>query len=198
MKKVIAIFLFALGAATAVPTTSAQAQEPFLGEIKYFAGNFAPLGWAKCDGQLLSISEHTALFSILGTLYGGDGRSTFGLPDARGRVLIHSGAGPGLSQYQTGARGGAEQTTLDIAQMPSHTHTGKLKASSGQANSSNPASASLAQGELYATRTNPDVDLIDGSVALGNTGGSRPFNNIQPYVSATCIIALRGAYPPRN
>ena len=126
--------------------------DPFIGEIKMFAGNFAPRGWALCDGQLLAVSQNDALFSLFGTIYGGDGRTTFGLPDLRGRIPIHAGSGPGLSPRRLGAKGGAENVTLTTAQLPAHKHD--IFASSAGASAGNPlnnVSANTAPTNVYST-----------------------------------------------
>jgi microcystin-dependent protein len=170
--------------------------EPFVGEIRMFAGNFAPRGWAFCDGQLLAVSQNDALFSLLGTIYGGDGRTTFGLPDLRGRIPIHAGTGPGLSPRRLGAKGGAEKVTLTVNQLPSHTHA--LKGSSTTANALNPGGALLAtaQSQVYFNREETMTNLNSGSV--GNVGGSRSHTNLMPFLCVHFIIALFGIYPSRH
>jgi len=191
------VLLSTLIAGTCFNVTSVNAgSDPFIGEVQWFAGNFAPRGWAECDGQLLQISQHTALFSILGTTYGGDGRVTFALPDARGRVLIHEGQGPGLTPRRLGERGGAETVTLTTNQIPNHSHT--LRASSGSATKSTPAGnvlASTGRTRLYdSSDSNVDMDVT----AITAAGGGQAHNNMQPYNTLTCIIALVGVYPSRN
>ena len=151
--------------------------EPFVGEIRMFAGNFAPRGWAFCDGQLLAVSQNDALFSLLGTIYGGDGRTTFGLPDLRGRIPIHAGTGPGLSPRRLGAKGGAENVTLTVNQMPSHNHG--LRASADPTTTPNPQDSVL--GEATADRiyaSSGDVTL--NNLSISNVGGSQAHNNMQP------------------
>jgi microcystin-dependent protein len=170
--------------------------EPFVGEIRMFAGNFAPRGWAFCDGQLLAVSQNDALFSLLGTIYGGDGRTTFGLPDVRGRIPIHAGQGPGLSERRLGAKSGSETETLTVNQLPSHSH--ELKAL--QQNASTPN----ASGNLLAQT--PTVDLYIGDTQTGSmsnnsitsVGGSRSHTNLMPFLCIHYIIALVGIYPSRN
>lgn len=194
MKKIFQGALLSCALVTGVPAAHAGS-EPMIGEVQWFAGNFAPRGWALCDGQLLSIAQNTALFSILGTTYGGDGRTTFGLPDVRGRVIIHAGHGPGLSDYRLGQKGGSETETLTANQMPSHTHT--LRGSSGSATSADPTGnvlASTGRTRVYADSANVNMDAS----AIANNGGSQPHNNIQPYTVLNCIIALQGIYPSRN
>ncbi len=170
--------------------------DPFIGEVQWFAGNFAPRGWALCSGQLLAISQNQALFSILGTTYGGDGRTTFGLPDVRGRVLIHQGTGPGLSQRQLGQKSGTENETLTENQMPDHTHT--LRASGGSATTAVPTDnvlASTGRSRLYDSgAANVDMDAS----AITSTGSGQSHNNMQPYNTLNCIIALQGLFPSRN
>jgi microcystin-dependent protein len=172
--------------------------EPFIGEIKLFAGNFAPRGWAFCDGQLLPISQWQALFSILGTMYGGDGRTTFALPDLRGRAPIHPGNGPGLSNYQVGEKGGVEQVTLTTNQMPTHTHS--LNANTNTGDHPDPAGASLAdtKGRDRDYLKSGEVNTSMSAQSIGNTGGGQPHENRPPYLAVNYIIALEGIYPSRS
>lgn len=167
--------------------------EQFLGQIEAFGFNFAPRGWLKCDGQLLSISQNSALFSLLGTTYGGDGRTTFGVPDLRGRASINAGRGPGLSDYRQGQKGGAESTNLTGANLPSHGHTARVAAE--PEDSSKPEGNSLAAAEIYRDQ-NPDTDLRAGTI--GTTGGGQPISNIQPFVVLNWCIAQEGVYPSRS
>ncbi len=170
--------------------------EPFVGEIRMFAGNFAPRGWAFCDGQLLAVSQNDALFSLLGTTYGGDGRTTFALPDVRGRVPVHAGTGPGLSQRRLGTKAGAENVTLTTNQLPSHGHT--LSASGASADSTNAAGQVLAKvtgANLY--RANGGQQSLN-TAAISATGGSRPHSNVMPFLCVNYIVALFGIYPSRN
>ncbi len=165
--------------------------EPFLGSILLFAGNFAPQGWAFCNGQILPITQNTALFSLLGTTYGGNGTSTFALPDLRGRVPIHFGQGPGLSSYVEGQVGGAENVTLIATQMPQHQHL--QPATNGDEGTNRPNGAVPARGGVYAASS-------DGS-ALAPTsaaGGNQAHENLQPYLALNFIIALQGIFPSRN
>jgi len=172
----------------------------FVAEIRLFGFAFAPSGWALCNGQLLPISQNTALFSLLGTVYGGDGRSTFGLPDLRGCVPLHVGAsqpGPGLGTYLLGERGGSEVVALLESEMPAHSHL--LRAATLDPADANipSASASLAPstgGTLY--QSTADVHLAPQ--ALAPAGGSTPHNNMQPYLTVNFCIALQGTYPPRT
>ena len=173
--------------------------EPFVGEIRMFAGNFAPRGWAFCDGQLLAVSQNDALFSLLGTIYGGDGRTTFGLPDLRGRLPIHAGSGPGLSPRRLGAKGGAEKVTLTVNQMPSHGH--RLGATSATASTRDPVSAqgntafARAQFDAYTDEMEP-VNLSSNTIS--HVGGSRSHTNLMPFLCVHFIIALVGIYPSRH
>lgn len=170
--------------------------EPFVGEIRMFAGNFAPRGWAFCDGQLLAVSQNDALFSLLGTIYGGDGRTTFGLPDLRGRLPIHAGHGPGLSERRLGAKGGSEKETLTVNQMPSHGHP--LTATSTTANSLQPGDNMLgtAMSQVYFNTLLGPQHF--NSEAITHVGGSRSHTNLMPYLCIHFIIALFGIYPSRN
>lgn len=175
--------------------------EPFLGEIRMFAGNFAPRGWALCNGQLLSIAQYSALFSLLATTYGGDGQVTFALPDLRGRVPMHWGQGPGLTNRVQGEASGTEDVTLLSMQMPAHTHM--VQAHNGEANSSGPGNALWAnavdgnsqQVSSYSTNT-PNTTMAPQ--AIGMSGGNQPHQNMQPYLTVTFIIALEGIYPARS
>jgi len=172
--------------------------EPFLGEIRMFGGNFAPRGWAFCDGQLLAIAQNTALFSLLGTTYGGDGRTTFGLPDLRGRAPIHEGSGPGLSNYPLGSKGGSETTTLTVQNLPSHNHVARA---AGPAGNSNDAIGNVWADDAGVSSATYSSAAATGSMrgdAIGNTGGNQSFSNVQPYLAVSFIIALQGVYPSRN
>lgn len=169
---------------------------PFIGEIRMFAGNFAPSGWAFCDGQLLAVSQNDALFSLLGTIYGGDGRTTFGIPDLRGRLPIHYGSGPGLSSRQLGVRSGSESVTLVANEMPSHGHP--LQASRDIAAQSNPTDlvpASSPSIDLYREQS-PTAAL--STQAVTSVGGSQSHTNLMPFLCVHFIIALFGVYPSRT
>ena len=169
---------------------------PFVAEIRMFAGNFAPTGWALCNGQILPISQNTALFSLLGTTYGGNGQSTFALPDLQGCAPMHPGQGPGLSLRDLGEQGGTEFLTLLQSEMPIHTHS--LKASSEIGEDRTVTDESIAQstgGALYAA---PNNLTQMAPQTLPPAGGSLPHNNMMPYLTVTFIIALQGVFPPRN
>jgi len=175
--------------------------EPFIAEIKIFAGNFAPRGYAFCNGALLPISQNTALFALIGTIYGGDGRSTTALPDLRGRAPMHPGRGPGLTSRQLGQRGGTETETLSTAQMPVHRHSASTTLQSG--NEDDPSSNTyLAGGPTPATLMYGDSSAsLNGTLAgtaLPNAGGSQAHTNQQPYLSLNFIIALTGLFPSRS
>ena len=170
--------------------------EPFVGEIRMFAGNFAPRGWAFCDGQLLAVSQNDALFSLLGTIYGGDGRTTFGLPDVRGRVPIHQGSGPGLSQRRLGSKGGAEHVTLTSNQLPSHSHA--LMANRKGGEETNPGNGVPAITSNDAYSNDPAIDATFNASAVSNSGGSREHSNLMPTLCIHFIIALVGIYPSRH
>jgi len=183
--------------------------DPFLAEIVMFGGNFAPRGWALCDGQLLAISQNTALFSLLGTTYGGDGRTTFALPDLRGRAAVHAGTGPGLTNRRLGERSGTEHNILNVTQIPSHSHAASLKVSNADATvSAATQGASIATpgtsdgrsftGTLGYGAGAPNVDLSAASVTTGNTGGNQSVNNMQPYEVVNYIICMQGAFPSRS
>lgn len=173
--------------------------DPFIGEIKIFAGNYAPLGWNFCDGTLLPISNNDALFNLIGTTYGGDGQTTFGVPDMRGRVPIHQGTGTnGAGSYTIGQAGGAESVTLTVAQIPSHTH--QLSASADKGTATDPTNNVIAQTmetcKVFAPTTS-DTTYNAAHIAAGG-GTSMPHENRQPYVAINYIIALQGIYPPQS
>jgi microcystin-dependent protein len=159
--------------------------DPLLGEIRLFAGNYAPVDWALCNGQQLSISQHTALFSIIGTTYGGNGSTTFNLPDLRGRFPLGVGMGPGLSRRVLGEQKGSEIQNLTLAQIPTHSHA---VSTSGQVGSISDSGATVAAGSSEGSR---------GKVTTSSEGQSQPHNNMPPYLGVNYIIALVGIYPMR-
>jgi len=184
--------------------------EPFIGQIKLFAGNFAPRGFAFCDGQLLPIAQNSALFAIVGTVYGGDGRTTLGLPDLRGRVPLHTGSGPGLTARPLGSRGGTETEALTVAELPSHRHglNAIAATSTVQAPASNTSLAQLpaggrggggvkTYGPLPGTTPGSGRTTLDAA-SLAATGGGQAHGNIQPRLGVNYIIALVGTFPSRN
>jgi microcystin-dependent protein len=194
------LLLLSVVAAWLVFSPSASAQgvggDPFIGEILVVPYNFAPVGWAFCDGQLLSISQNAALFDLLGTTYGGDGVTNFALPDLRGRTAIHMGTGPGLSSYVIGQRGGEESVTLLINQMPAHTHV--AMGTSGLGNSPSPMNnvwAAQSRLDIYSS-AGPFVQMSVG--ALSFAGNNLPHENRSPYLALNYIISLFGIFPSRS
>jgi len=176
--------------------------EPFLGEIRMFGGNFAPRGWAFCNGQLLSIAQNTALFSLLGTTYGGDGQTTFALPNLQGRFPMHWGNGVGLTMRTLGEVSGSESVTLLTSQLPAHTHP--ITAMSQDGNTDSPVGAVWAKAvdgsanpvSAYSSGTNPDNAMSPKTV--GPTGGSQPTPVMNPFLCVSFIIALEGIFPSRS
>jgi microcystin-dependent protein len=173
--------------------------EPFIAEIRIFAGNFAPRGWAQCNGQLLPIAQNTALFSLIGTTYGGDGRTTTGLPNMQGRAPMHPGRGPGLTTRRLGQKGGLETVPLSVNQIPAHTHAMK---GSGPASTNVPTDAGHATNPAvrqYHDATNlVDMASTAPNTSLAENGGSGFHNNLPPYLTMNFIIALVGLYPSRS
>ena len=170
--------------------------EPFIGEIRMFAGSFAPAGWAFCNGALMPISENDALFTLIGTTYGGDGQETFALPDLQGRVPIHAGTGGG-STYQLGEKAGVESVTLTIQQIPQHNHLAMCR--NVDSNAGNPQNAIWAKNQanqtIYSTVT-PATPM--NATALSPVGGSQPHDNMMPFLVITFIISLFGVFPQQN
>jgi microcystin-dependent protein len=173
--------------------------DPFLGEIRVLSFNFAPKGWAGCDGQLMAINQNQALFALLGTQYGGDGIRTFAIPDLRGRVAIHRGQGPGLNPYTIGERGGTEGVTLTVAQIPAHTHT--ALGSSADGTTLNPTGAIWAKDavggtEPYLTGAVPNAPMAPQAISSSGSNVGHP--NLQPFLVTNFCIALQGIFPSRN
>ena len=168
--------------------------DPFVAEIRIFGFNFAPKGWAMCNGQLIPISQNTALFSLLGTIYGGNGYSNFALPNLSGRTSLHFGRGPGLSDRDQGETGGQETVNLLPSETPSHTH--QLWASASENNTGNPENNAWGVSELGDSYRDAGSGSM-GANALAITGGGMPHNNMQPYLTLNFCIALQGVYPPR-
>ena len=173
--------------------------EPFIGEIIIFAGNFPIRGFAYCDGQLLPISQNTALFSLLGTTFGGDGRTTFALPDLKGRIPMHPGTGPGLTNRRLGEETGATTVTLSAAQLGAHSHAAQVAQEDASSTSPTGNALGIADDQVYR---NTGALVAMGAQAVGQTGGSggaaAPHDNMQPYLALTFQIALTGVYPSRS
>lgn len=173
--------------------------EPFIAEIRIFAGNFAPRSWAFCDGQLLPIAQNTALFSLIGTTYGGDGRTTTALPNLQGRAPMHPGRGPGLTARRLGEKVGVETVTLTEAQIPSHSHTVRASSTSGGIDTPSNITAFGRAGSDRVYHTDTTSNLVDfASEALSTSGGSQAHTNVQPFLTLNFIIALQGLYPSRS
>lgn len=183
--------------------------DEYIGIVKMFAGNFAPKGWAFCQGQLLPIAQNTALYSILGTTYGGDGVNTFALPDLRSRVPVGVGQGPGLSTYVNGQLGGVENVTLTLPEIPMHTHAAQEKVSASAGTTNNPVNNYSAASQVQIDRSAPPVPVNSytgtstGSAAADTisilpAGGNQAHTNMQPYLGMNYIICLFGVYPPRD
>ena len=170
--------------------------QPYVGEIRMVGFNFAPAGWMFCDGQLLPISGNETLFQLIGTTYGGDGQSTFALPDLRGRVPIHTGTGPTGTSYTLAQSFGVETVTLTPTQVPSHQHSFGLGASSGEATTNRPDNSYPALGGYYAATPNNTVSM--GAPTIAPAGGGQPHSNIQPYLGINFIISLFGIFPSQT
>jgi microcystin-dependent protein len=168
---------------------------PFLGEIRMFGFNFTPTGWAACNGQLMPISQNTALFSLLGTIYGGNGTTTFALPNLQSRVPVHMGQGTGLSLYDIGQDGGAETVTLTAAEMPVHSHP--VHADATEATSDDPVGHTLAKSKTHVYAPGPGTEFMHAKTA-GDAGNGQAHANIQPYLTLNFCIALQGVFPSRS
>lgn len=171
-------------------------EEGFIGEIRIFAGNFAPRNWAFCEGQLIAISQNEALFSIIGTIYGGDGRTTFGLPDLRGRSAAQQGNGAGLSPLNIGDKRGVVQNTLTANQLPSHNHSVKIEVNSKETGETDPTKF-LGTGEVYAKEAASPVENMKG-IVTEYTGSNQAMNNMQPYLPLHYVICTYGIFPSRS
>lgn len=178
--------------------------EGTIGEIRLFAATFAPRTWAFCAGQTIAIAQNTALFSILGTTYGGNGQTTFQLPDLRGRTAIGVGSGAGLPSHSLGEMGGSHDVTLNVLQLPAHNHVAVVGASSNAPTGNDPTSAALASGTRAVPMPNifstppASVPMGAGSVVVGNAGGGQSHSNMQPYLGMNYVICLYGIFPSRN
>jgi len=173
--------------------------DPFVAEIRIFPFNFAPKGWAFCDGQILPLSQNTALFSLLGTTYGGDGKSNFALPNMQGNAPMHPGQGPGLSLHDLGETGGSDTVSLLQSEIPAHSHAFRADLQDNADTNVVSASASFARstgGSLYQDAASGNAFLSEN--ALAPVGGDQPHNNMQPYLTLNFCIALQGVYPPRT
>ena len=170
--------------------------DPFIAMIVMFAGNFAPRNWALCDGQILQISTNTALFSLVGTIYGGDGRVTFALPDLRGRVAMHPGNGAGLSARRLGEKGGVENVTLTAAQIPSHNHNVQVGVNTAPGEEASPTS--IIANHAAAFNEDPTSGQFLGGLTQTTIGGGQSHTNTQPFTCVNFIIALQGTYPSRS
>jgi microcystin-dependent protein len=166
---------------------------PFVGEIRIFAWNFAPAGWAMCDGQLMPISENEALFNLIGTTYGGDGQSTFALPDLRGRFAVHQGHGNGTSSYTLGEQTGTETVTLTVQQLPAHSHAANAAIGGNDLSPGGHLWSTDADGNTAAYHDTSNAQMAPG--AIGPVGGSQPHDNMQPFLAITFIISLFGVFP---
>lgn len=169
---------------------------PFIGEIRMFGGNFAPVGFAFCDGQLLAIADYEALFTLIGTIYGGDGQTTFALPDLRGRIPVHQGQGPGLAaNYTLGEQSGSETVTLTTSQVPSHAHPAQAQSAAG--NQAGPGGGIwAASGQNQFSANTPSADM--SAAAIGSAGSGQPHDNMAPFQAVSFIIALEGIFPSQN
>ena len=212
--------MLALAVAVGAPSAPAKADsDPFLGDVMIVGFTFCPRGWAKADGQLLPINLNQSLYSLLGTQFGGDGRTTFALPDLRGRYIVNEGQAPGTSNYAIGQKSGTETVTMNQTQMAAHNHaivqlpTADVKASTAAPNSSSPSGKALATfpaghpagQNIYATDQTTaapmganSVNLTINSVSVGRQGGNLPQDNMQPSLALTVCVALQGVFPPRN
>jgi len=197
MRARVVVTIAGFAVALALPAMARAQSTPYVGQLMLVPYNFCPTGWAEADGSLMPINLNQALFSLLGTTFGGNGQTTFALPDLRGRVPIGMGQGPGLSSRVLGETGGLEQVTLSVAEIPSHQHA--AFGSSQAANSTSPSGAlpgTKLRTTLYQNGASPDIKLHPN--AIGAKGGSQPHENMQPYLVLNWCIALQGVFPPRN
>ncbi|SMP89568.1 Microcystin-dependent protein [Epilithonimonas pallida] len=197
MKKLSILIFIMIGFSFSILIKS---QQPFIGQIMFVPYNFAPVGWHDCDGSLQAISENEALFALIGTTYGGDGQTTFALPNAKGRVIIDDGQGPGLSNYQLGQMGGSETVTLTVNQLPSHNHS--VMGTSVEGNQNSPANGVPANTKVldkeYSDSNAPESKTTMKSSMLTVAGGSQPHNNMMPSLAMKCVISLYGIFPSHN
>lgn len=194
-------YLIPLSAALLAPAAHATCSiEPILGSVCMFAGNFCPRGYAEADGQLMAINQNSALFAILGTTYGGNGQTTFALPDLRGRSAIGVGQGPGLSQVELGQQAGTETVTLNISQMPAHSHAAVARGTTAAGTTDSPANAvpaKLARSNIYSSGA-ADTNMGASAITVATAGGSQPVPTRNPYLGLKMCIALQGIFPSRD
>ena len=191
LRRVLALALVSALGSLGLPQ-GARADPPYVGEVICGGWNFCPAGWAECNGAVLPISGNDTLFTLIGTTYGGDGQSTFALPNIAGRTMVHTGQGPGLSNWVLGQSGGVETVTLSSAQMPSHNH--QVQVHTGLDQSASPTNR-IVGPTTASTYSSAAANSILGSAAVGSAGGSQPHNNLQPYLAAKCCISLFGIFP---
>ena len=184
-----------------IPVAQAQSGTQFIGQVSAFGGNFCPRDWAKTDGQLLPIAQNTALFSIIGTIYGGDGRTTMGLPDLQGRRPIGSGNGPGIGSYPLGQKAGSTNFTMSVNHLPTHTHAGTMRASTQVGDTANPNNKALAvdaSGDKIYHTLGATNNMGANTLVINNAGGNQAVNKVSPYQTVQWCIALYGIYPSRS
>ena len=200
MKMIMAAAMLAGGIAMTAET--ADAQEKYIAEVFLFGGNFCPRGSVKADGQLMAISQYSAVFSLVGTMYGGDGRTTFGIPDLRGRAPVSAGTGPGMNTYPLGAKYGNETTTLNVLNLPSHSHTGHVVAGTTAPDQPSPTGHALADyttpGANAYTSAGPAEAMAAGTVQTDNTGGGQSFSIQGPRLTMQYCFVMEGLYPSRS
>jgi len=194
IKALILVMLLGLGGTFSTPSLAGA--DPYLGEIMWVGYTYCPRGWAEANGQLLAISSYSALYALYGTTYGGDGRTTFALPDLRGRSMVHTGTGAGLTPKTMGQRSGNETTTLSASNLPSHTHT--MRANPGRADSVNPANGLVASPGRTRIYSDASSTTNLNSAAISHTGASQSFSNRDPYLVMRACVALTGIFPPRT
>lgn len=190
-----------IAAGMVVPSTASAGADPYLGDIIPYAFNFCPRGYTAANGQLLSIAQNTALFSLYGTLYGGDGRTTFGMPDLRARSTISNGRGPGLSDYRQGEKTGIERTIMTVPEMPNHAHRAGIRSVVEEPNTKLPGGSAITRqgGNAYNRSATPVSRFMNpDTIFVENTGTGLPVNNVQPYLAINYCIVTVGLYPSRN
>lgn len=191
LRRILALALVSALGSLGLPQ-GARADPPYVGEVVCGGWNFCPAGWAECNGALLPIAENDTLFTLIGTTYGGDGQSTFALPNIAGRTMVHTGTGSGLSPRTLGESGGVETVTLTSSQIPSHNHPVQVHTGVEQSASPTNRIVGPANAPMYSTAA---ANIALGASAVGSTGGSQPHNNLQPYLAAKCCISLFGIFP---